>query len=262
MFGAGQYAPGTDAGKSLLAHELAHSVQQAGSPGGEVVSRRVGGVNCTAGRFGAPAAPREALETADQTAIDLATQMAQGLAADALAVRGGIPATPSATLQAYEDHFGLPTASGAGFLNRMTGVVRPTREIALSEEVDVVSRRFALVARTMGQGLSYTCPGAASLALVGCGADTCGDSDGFSCPGNSLVALCEHFWTNFDDTGRAQVLIHEGFHITLGNIGHRQHPRRHHARRGAQLQHRGLLRGPDRRPDGVQTADCPAVPAP
>ncbi|UAK23294.1 eCIS core domain-containing protein [Sphingomonas nostoxanthinifaciens] len=30
VFGAGQYAPGTDAGTALLAHELAHTVQQAG----------------------------------------------------------------------------------------------------------------------------------------------------------------------------------------------------------------------------------------
>ena len=38
VFGAGQYAPGTRAGKQLLAHELAHVVQQSGrsaSAGGE-----------------------------------------------------------------------------------------------------------------------------------------------------------------------------------------------------------------------------------
>jgi len=263
VFGAGQYAPGTDAGKALLAHELAHSVQQAGGgSGGEVVSRRVGGVNCTAGQFGAPAAPREALETADQTGIDLATQMAQGLATDALAVRGGIPATPSATLQAYEDHFGLPTASGAGFLNRMTGVVRPTQEIALSEEVDVVSRRFALVARTMGQGLSYTCLGAGSLTLVGCSAGTCGDSDGFSCPGNSLVALCEHFWTNFDDTGRAQVLVHEGFHITLGNIGIGAILDATTPGAGRNFNIAGCYEALIADQTGDQTATCPAVPTP
>ena len=33
VFGAGQYAPGTMAGRKLLAHELAHVVQQARSPG-------------------------------------------------------------------------------------------------------------------------------------------------------------------------------------------------------------------------------------
>jgi hypothetical protein len=33
VFGTGQYAPGTMAGRKLLAHELAHVVQQDGSPG-------------------------------------------------------------------------------------------------------------------------------------------------------------------------------------------------------------------------------------
>jgi hypothetical protein len=34
VFGAGQYAPGTEAGKRLLAHELAHVVQQRAAPAG------------------------------------------------------------------------------------------------------------------------------------------------------------------------------------------------------------------------------------
>jgi hypothetical protein len=223
-FGAGQYAPNTGAGRALLAHELAHTVQQgaaeaphAASDG--VLARRVVGVNCPPNQFGAPDDPRGALETADGIAIDLANQMAAGLAADAQTVQGGIPADPSATLQAFEDHFGLPIAQGSGFLNRLTGVVRPTQEIALSEELAVVARRFAGVARLMGQGLSYNCPGNASLTLIGCSAGTCDDADAFSCPGNSLVALCQSFWSDFDDTARAQILIHESLHITLGNIG-------------------------------------------
>jgi hypothetical protein len=223
-FGNGQYAPNTDAGRALLAHELAHTVQQGAAaaphtPTDGVLARRVIGVNCPPNQFGAPDDPRGALETADGIAIDLANQMAQGLAADAQTVQGGFPADPSATLQAFEDHFGLPIAQGSGFLNRLTGVVRPTQEIALSEELAIVARRFAGVARVMGQGLSYNCPGNASLKLIGCLAGTCDDADAFSCPGNSLVALCQSFWTDFDDTARAQILIHESLHITLGNIG-------------------------------------------
>ena len=218
-FGTGQYAPGTNAGKVLLAHELAHTLQQTGQSETGVVSRRVAGVSCPANQFGAPDDPRVELETADQIAIDQSNQMAQGLAADAESVRGGIPADPSATLQAFEDHFGLPIASGAGFLNRLTGVVRPTQEIALSEELSVVSLRFGGVARLMSQGLSYNCPGNSPLSLVGCAPGTCAGPDAFSCPGNSLVALCAPFWTDFDDTARAQILIHESLHISLGNIG-------------------------------------------
>lgn len=39
VFGAGQFAPGTDAGRRLLAHELTHVVQQGGSGAGGVVRR-------------------------------------------------------------------------------------------------------------------------------------------------------------------------------------------------------------------------------
>jgi hypothetical protein len=197
---------------------LVHTLQQ-GDEHRRTLARRVVRVNCPANQSGAPDDPQADLITADQIAIDLSNQMAEGLAADAATVRGGIPDAPSATLQAFEDHFGLPIAAGSGFLNRLTGSVRPTQEIALSEELAVVSRRFAGVARVMSQGLSYTCPGAAPLSLVGCTPATCAVGDAFSCPGNSLVALCSTFWTNFGDTARAQVLIHEALHITLGNIG-------------------------------------------
>jgi hypothetical protein len=261
VFGSGQYSPGTSAGKALLAHELAHAVQQAKqNSAGEVISRRVARVNCRANEFGAPDDPRGALEGADQTGIDLANQMAQGLAADAQTVRDGIPDAPSATLQAYENHFGLPVPAGAGFLNRMTGVVRPTQEIALSEELAVVSRRFALVARLMGQGLSYTCPGNAPLTLVGCSAGTCDGADAFSCPGNSLMALCESFWTNFDDTGRAQVIVHEGFHIAFGNIGIGSILDATTTGPGRNFNIAGCYEALIADQTGVQTATCPDVP--
>jgi hypothetical protein len=257
VFGAGQYAPSTSAGKALLAHELAHTVQQThhtDTP--PVVSRRVGAVTCPSNQFGAPADPRADLETADARAINLATQMAQGLAADAQAVRGGIPDPPSATLQAFEDHFGLPIASGTGFLNRMTGIVRASREIALSEELSVVSARFAAVARLMGQGLNYRCPGNAPLTLQGCTAGSCADGDAFSCPGNSLVALCQGFW-GFDDTGRAQVLIHESLHIAFPGIldATTRGPGRNFNISGC---YEALIADQT----GTQTATCPDVPGP
>jgi len=42
VFAAGEYAPQTERGKSLLAHELAHVAQQARSPGQPAVQRRIG----------------------------------------------------------------------------------------------------------------------------------------------------------------------------------------------------------------------------
>ncbi len=258
VFAEGQYAPAGSDGKNLLAHELAHVMQhgppgnmpeQISSPedsperaadlaarqamrgsfsGGDqpansgraspVLARRVANVNCVANQFGAPDDPRGGLETVDAIAIDLATQMAGDLATDSHTVFTGIPDQPSTSLQAFLDHFGLPVAAGAGFLNRLTGNVRPTQEAALGEELAIVSRRFAGVARLMGQGLSYNCPGTRELPLIGCAPGNCISGDAFSCPGNSLVAICQTFWDNFDDTARAQILIHEGMHIVFSNI--------------------------------------------
>jgi hypothetical protein len=96
-------------------------------------------------------------------------------------------------------------------------VVRPSQEIAASEEVQILARRFALVARLFADRIHYAC-GAAGLDLGGCAADCSpGQGDAFSCRGISGVALCASFWTGFaDDTARAAILIHEAFHIIWG----------------------------------------------
>jgi hypothetical protein len=54
VFGAGQYAPNTMAGRQLLAHELAHTIQQTGAdgPGGAAIQRAIGdGHDLAAERF-------------------------------------------------------------------------------------------------------------------------------------------------------------------------------------------------------------------
>jgi hypothetical protein len=259
VWGGGRHALSSAAGRSLLAHELAHVVQQGGvngtptrvsepsdgleraadqaaetaldapasagpATGRESLAkgtlfRRVAGVTCAPDTFSAPHDPRAALEAADAIAIPLATHTATDLATDSNTVQGGIPAAPSASLQAFQNRFGAPGPSGKGFLNRLTGTTRPTREVALSEELAIVSRRFAGVASVMTQGLSYNCPGNHALTLSGCAPGTCAGGDAFSCPNNSLVAICPTFWSNFNDAGRAQILIHECLHINLAGIG-------------------------------------------
>jgi hypothetical protein len=147
----------------------------------------------------------------------MATQLADGLAADAVTVQSGVPAAPSATLQSYIDHFGLPTAQGTGFLNRITGNVRPTLETAASEELQILSRRFALVARILGDRIHYAC-GAAAIDLGGGCSDDCSsnDFDAFTCRGSSGVGLCPSFWTGYDDTARSAILVHELMHMIFG----------------------------------------------
>jgi len=221
VFGADQYQPGSEGGKRLLAHELTHVIQQKND--GEAYQaklfRRVGTVNCPANVAGAPDDPRAALEGIQPNAQALAAQAADSLKADSDAVKAGIPDDPSVTFQAYRDHFGLPVASGTGFLNRLTGVVRPSLEIAASEELNILSKRFQLSSRFFSQTVNYRCPGDAPLTLVGCSAVACDGDFAFSCLGNSTIALCAPFWqTLATDDARAVGLIHESLHIIFGDI--------------------------------------------
>jgi hypothetical protein len=254
VFGERQFSPSTSQGKNLLAHELAHVMQQEGAPPGAlpervtspddpseraadalanaalggtalprqamtatpgVLSRRVGNVNCPPNTAGAPADPRAALEIVNPIAVDFATQTADALAADAATVATGIPATPSATLQAFQDHLGLPVAVGSGFMNRLTGQVRPSQQIALREELLIVSRRFRFSARFLSGTVNFRCPGGATVTLPGCAPGSCGTSNAFACRGGSTIALCEHFW-ELDDRDKAGTFIHESLHVIFG----------------------------------------------
>jgi hypothetical protein len=257
VFGSGQYAPGSHEGRKLIAHELAHVLQQQHLPGAiqnqgisspsdpleqeaervseqvvgggrapdlnragsPVIHRAVGNVTCPPNVFGAPADPRAALEAVDPIAVDLSTQAADGVAADADASATALPATPSVTFQSYQDHFGLPTPAGSGFLNRLTGAVRPNQPTAASEELRILSRRFRMIASFYTDRVNYVCPGAGAVTLGICQPGTCDGADAFSCRGSSRIALCQGFWGFADDTAKAEILIHEASHVIWGPTG-------------------------------------------
>ena len=259
VLGSSHAVSNTRPGRELIAHELAHVVQQSNvsaagpvermsSPGdvsegaadvagegalrgiapsglggtfsGGTLFRRVGSLNCPPNVFGAPADPRAALETIDSLAVSLANQAADGLATDAEDVKGGIPVSPSVTFQSYQDHFGLPSAVGKAFLNRLTGVVRPSQEVAMREELQILSRRFRLIGRLFSGTVGYRCPGNAAVTLPGCAAGSCGPNFAFSCRGGGSIALCDPFWSQLgSDEARAAALIHEATHMILGPAG-------------------------------------------
>jgi hypothetical protein len=187
------------------------------------LSRRVGRVGCTAGVASAPDDPAVELQDIDGQAHDMAVELADDFAADAATVRAGIPDTPSASLQSYIDRFGLPVAQGRGFLNRITGLVAPTLEAATSGELRILSRRFRIVARILGDRINYIC-GDAQVTLGGCAPGDCGAAGvaAFTCRGASSIAICPPFWrldelglTN-DNTARAANVVHELFHMIWG----------------------------------------------
>ena len=107
----------------------------------------------------------------------------------------------------------------AEFLNRLTGVVRPTQDVALSEELALLSRRFELVARTFSQPLHYRCIGGAST-FAGCAPPTCNGVFAWACHGMDVIFLCPLFWTGAGGIEKqATLLIHEGQPHLLGKSG-------------------------------------------
>ncbi len=245
VFAQGQYRPGTLAGRELLAHELTHVVQQQGATGSVsrigaansslertadaaakdvlngnrppsvaalpftgALQRKVGTVTCPANVFGAPADPKGALEKIDPMVLDLATRTATKVAEDATTVKGGIAAAEaSATFLEYRNHFGLPNKVGTGFLNRLTGIVRPSQTIAASEELSILSKRFQLVAKLFQGTMNYRCPG---------NDPDCAGGDAFSSRGDTTISLCAGFWGFARDDEKAAILVHEGLHVVFG----------------------------------------------
>ena len=106
VFGAGQYAPGTDSGRRLLAHELTHVVQQRQAGADSVVNadRRISDPS--------DAAEREA----DATAERVTAAPAAGARAPAITHGGtGVQRLPEA-LTGISTGFGVVGAFGAGIL--------------------------------------------------------------------------------------------------------------------------------------------------
>ncbi len=129
VFGAGQFAPRTNTGRRLLAHELTHVVQQSGGAGmraGQSDERRGRNMSISAqptniiARQSSPSADAEAPQSvkgADAAPPDSAPKQTQTQATD--------PQLPTCTMQAVDQWipdpqnsskqlFGLTTLSGAG----------------------------------------------------------------------------------------------------------------------------------------------------
>ena len=174
-------------------------------------------VRCTAGVDGVPADPAGVLTSADNMAESFATRVSFLLALDSGFVRGGFRDPKSETQKAYRTRFGLPPARSGGFLNRLTGVVRPTQDIAISEELQILSRRFEIIARTFREILHYRCVGVGS-GFGGCNPKSCAHVLAWSCEGVDAIFLCPSFWTH-GTKEQAAILIHESGHINWGRVG-------------------------------------------
>jgi hypothetical protein len=262
VFAARQYAPTTPGGRKLLAHELAHVVQQAdaasaggplriGAPDGpeegnadraaeaalaghpaatepqarraarRMLARRVVGsrVHCTGGTDGAPADPVADLTPIVDRADRLAFAASLLLTLESAMMAAGMRAAGSNIENAFNDRFGLPVAAGGGFMNRLTGQVRPTMEAAWSEEMQLMATRYELISGMLERGaVHYLCMSTAR-SFGGCNITDC-SSDAWACPGVNAIFLCPGFWTGGAAGTSATLLIHETAHMMWANVGH------------------------------------------
>lgn len=258
VFGRGQYSPHTAAGRELIAHELAHVVQQErlpagppsgiGSPAGaeerqaeRAAASALGGgratvapssasrpalarrviprlVNCTAGNDGAPADP-----VAELTAVEDRARAMAGAVSILLTLAGGLTragmGAPGSVLEtAFEDRFGVPPAVRGGFMNRLTGGVVPTLDEARGQEMELMARRYGLIANAFDGPLHYRCIGGAS-SFGGCNIPDC-SNDAWSCPGVDAIFLCPGFWAPGPPGTQSTLLIHEASHMIWERVIH------------------------------------------
>jgi hypothetical protein len=226
-FAHGQFDSARPEGRRLIAHELAHIVQQSGAAPGTVRRTVASYSRCPANVEGASATP-----IADLTAADAAAQLMSLGAANLLAAEALTFADPtfgpSYVFDAYQHRFGLPNAAGRGrFFNRLTGAVLATQEEAMRAEMQILSTRFEHTNTFLSQSIFYRCPGATTPASPrDCAHTGCDPGEyAFTCPaGGGGIAVCNPFWSApemNDANPRAGTIIHEAIHRWLGAHKHR-----------------------------------------
>jgi hypothetical protein len=206
VFNEGQYAPGTDEGKNLLAHELTHVVQQQQNLQ-RTIQRRVidRNVVTNAAILTSLGMTRQqvidTIRAADADAIILAQNSEDTLTAQLNNARNGDPIDLDAELILNEE-------LGLSFNN-------PAHSNLIRQQI----RRFRTVRETLVSGyLRYVALGIGNVSLVGCEPGNCGDNFAFSCEGNRLIVLCQTFWDRPNE--QSDTLLHEPFHVWFSMARH------------------------------------------
>jgi Domain of unknown function (DUF4157) len=260
-FDAGEYQPGTESGRRVLAHELAHVVQQ--GPVGVPRPSRVGAPDSAHERdadrisraviderrpsiaervrpHDDATSLRRLIRTANVTCPGSnpgsSDRKASSLLGDALtkigtaeANRVANPADPDVVSagNALQTAFGLDPALADTWTLRAPNVRLP-----------VIKRRLEM-AKGYIDSVVFTvnCPAAgASHTIAPCGAGTCDPgTEAFSCHSNAVgIDLCPLFWTRSLDQ-RGRIWAHEVFHIIIGVIDDWGSPDAHNAHCYAQF---------------------------
>jgi Domain of unknown function (DUF4157)/Lysine-specific metallo-endopeptidase len=235
VFGAGEYRPGSDSGRRLIAHELAHVVQGRHGRIRADVARTVNAstLSCPANKAGAGADPAARLESLDNRAQGLADSMAR------LGILAGIfnPATSTHAFDvAYQTRMGTPGRVGKKFRDRFSGKLFTTEEEAAKKEVEVIASRFSKVNEFLAGPITYKCrANGVSYTLGGCPGRCRADTIAQACvpTDKRTLGICPAFWGLDDDNERAGTLIHEAAHARLDFSGHSHGSRAQRARNPA-----------------------------
>jgi Domain of unknown function (DUF4157) len=192
VLGAGQYAPGTSAGRQLLAHELTHVVQQGGGGGDQTVRRQTIHASCKEQEAVISEAWAEGQRLAHETAESL-SHIVEFLEL------GGDPAKVAPEiLQKIRNAFGI--------------------ERFLRGDPDLLDLldRFRRIEGGFTAGKTLRCDTDAAKT----GKDECGWRIAFVLRGNSTdIFLCQSFFDSEKTlTERGGGLVHEMSHSVLGTV--------------------------------------------
>lgn len=209
----------TPADRGLMAHELAHVVQD--RPG---LHRSVRpNSRCANNAHGAPNDALAALAAADGSAQALATGAHNLLqfAAVTLELTGSDAGNVVASFRRWFD--GPRQLANGRFQSRFRTATFATEGAALAHEMRTVGTHFGRLAAWFGGAIRYVCSGNARFTIPGCAPGRCqANTLAVTCPGGPrVVHICPEFWDpGLSVSARASVLVHEAGHVRLGWTGH------------------------------------------
>jgi hypothetical protein len=227
VFGRGQYSPGIHAGNRLLAHELAHVVQQRAGSVPRVQRTPARQVSC---------ANSTPLHVPGANPVDIGDPVGVITAAEDRAnqmfddVIGEIDFTRQRIIAG--EPVGWPTISDAlaqGLL--LMGLDPDDRAIWTAptgtgqRSVPLLLRRLRLIRGTIGAGsFFFFCLGTGMTRVGTCAspagsADICTGAVATTCSGEFFTAFCPTFWTNSAEDQAARI-VHESAHNFATFIGH------------------------------------------
>jgi hypothetical protein len=207
VFDAGEYRPGSQAGRRLLAHELTHVVQDAAPR--RLRRTPASKVSCAPGPLNLPggtsvADPVAVITDAENTANAMLDEAIETLDFTIGRIRSGAPV-------------GWPTIGDSLAHGMQVMGLNPEREAVWTGRgigtAGLLLRRLRLIRGTIGAGsFFFTCLGPASGTIGSCTGPICdGDAEAVSCAGSFRIHFCEPFWT--ESAGeRADTILHESSH--------------------------------------------------